>query len=201
MSHTLFIGRLFDPTLKVEPFSDAGARPPVGTGVTGLVRAALARLGTEQEEIQQLRVDSNAGVETIVSAIGGLGELAPQAKGIASVMTALPAMAHTPRYSVSGTLQLAGEAGDGLTVALKVRDGLAATTTFWWPHLSGADSPDSYYQLGAAAAGWADFVIRDREGLEGPGVTTDAMSFGYFHAAVELDRSGRTDDAHDTYLR
>jgi tetratricopeptide (TPR) repeat protein len=199
LARLVVIGRLFDPTLKVEPFTDAGAKPPVGTGVTGLVRAALARLGEEQDQTTQLRIDSTAGVETIASAIGGLGDLVPQAKGVTGLLTALPALARTPRYSVDGTLQLAGEAGDGLTVSLKERGDLAATTTMWPPPATN-ESPDAYYQLASAASGWADFMVRQREDLPRAEFTSDAMSFGYFRAAVELDRSGRIEDAHDTYM-
>jgi tetratricopeptide (TPR) repeat protein len=147
-----------------------------------------------------MRIDSTGGVESIAKAIGGLGELAPQAKGAAGLLTAVPALARTPRYSIDGTLQLAGVAGDGLTVNLKERGSLTATTTFWWRPPTGPGSPDAYSQLAAAAAGWADFLIREREALERSGLTRDAMSFGYFHAGVELDRAGRLDAAHDTYL-
>jgi len=90
--------------------------------------------------------------------------------------------------------------GDGLTVSLKERGDLAATATLWWHKPVGADDPDAYYQLASAAAGWADYVIRARQRLEGNGVTTNAVSFGYFHAGVELDEVGRTDDARDAYL-
>jgi tetratricopeptide (TPR) repeat protein len=203
MARVVGLGRLFDPTLRVEPFTDAGADPAVGAGVTGLARTALVRLGEEQEGVQQLRVDNTAGVETIRGALGGLGELAPQAKGIVSLLTALPALARTPRYSIDGTLQLAGVEGDGLTVSLKERGDLADTTTLWWPSTqsaNGAAAPDAYYRLASAAAAWADFRIRTRERLPRPPLTDDASSFGYFHAGVELDRAGRYDEAHDAYL-
>ena len=200
LARMFLVGRLFDPTLKVDPFTDAGAKPQVGSGVTGIVRGALSRLGAEQDETSQLAIDSTAGIEAITNVIGGLGELAPQAKGVAGMITALPALARTPRYSVEGTLQLAGASGDGLTVTLKERGDLAATTTLWWPAPATDANPDAYYLLASAAAGWADFTIRDREKLERPDLTTDAQSFGYFHAGVELDRVGRRNDAHDAYV-
>jgi tetratricopeptide (TPR) repeat protein len=199
LGRALWVGRLFDPSLKVEPFSDTGADPAVGAGVTGLVRTALARLGEEQTEAGALLVDKAAGLESVKTAISGLGDLAPQAKGVISLLTALPALARTPRYSVEGTLQLAGVAGDGLTVVLKERGDLAETTTLWWPPPAVAKSPDSYYQLATAAAAWSDYLIRKREDLDVPDVTRDATSFGYFHTAVELDRAGRTEDAESAY--
>jgi hypothetical protein len=49
LRHLYMVGRLFDPALKVEPFTDVGAKPQVGTGVTGLVRTGTRAAGTGAE--------------------------------------------------------------------------------------------------------------------------------------------------------
>src|SRR5207248_8707477 len=55
------------------------------------------------------------------------------------------------------------------------------------------------YYLASVAAGWADFRLRQVEGLERPEGFATAEGYGHFRAGVALERDGRYGQAHDAY--
>jgi tetratricopeptide (TPR) repeat protein len=207
---------LFQPRLDVVAFKDGGETPAVGEGVTALVRMHLRRLSESgQRKKDRILLDRVTGAEQITSTIKGLGDVAPQLKALTTLLTAVPRLARLPRYALTGTVQAAGTWGAGITVILDEQHLQGAATTLWaWksasgtgrgtaPSAAGAAASDAatYQALAAGAAGWADFELRRRQGMDRPRWTHDPDSYAYTRVGDALELQARPDDARVVYER
>lgn len=201
LSRTPFIRWAFRPRVGVTAFTDAGVTPPIGSGVTGLVRMHLRRLARRQEQGgSDYRLDRITGTEGIATAVGRLAGLAPQFKALSALLAVIPQLARLPRYTVNGALQngTVSAGGAGLTVILDEQHMQGEGVTLW-SHTSNIDGP-AYQSLAAGAAGWTDFLIRQREGFERPSYTTSAESYAYLRTGVQLEAEGREGEARSAYM-
>lgn len=193
------IGKAFAPRVEVAAFGEGGATPAVAGGVTNLTRMHLRRLARRQEEGgSDYRLDRITGVEGVAKAVGRLADLAPQLKTFSALLSAVPQLARLPRYTVNGSLQALSVDRAGLTVILDHQHQQGEGVTLW--SSAKANDPSAHQALAAGAAAWADFMIREREGVRGPAITGSGESYAYLRTGVQLEGDGRGDEARGAYL-
>jgi tetratricopeptide (TPR) repeat protein len=184
-----FLGHPLQPRLRIGEFDD-GSNPSMSESVAGVLRSTLSALGRDQQRNRDdYRLDVATGAEGIDTAVASLGDVAPQFKAIAGVLTFARQIARSPRYELYGAVQRPRGECCGLTVSLDRVRGSASTSTLWDDEKpKEADRPVRVYYLAAVAAGWADFRLRQREQLELPEGFKTAESYGHFRAGVESER-------------
>lgn len=183
------LGRPFQPSLTIVPFTDERS-DTMAASTTAVVRASLSRLQREQmKRPDDYRLDNRDGAEGIDATVGRLGDLFPQAKGVAAVLGVITQVARSSRYKLAATVQVPQGPLHGITATIDRARGRAWTSSLWRrSDAAGAAAP--VYYLSAAVAGWADFRLRQLEALPRPQVTQSATSYGHFRAAYELEQSG-----------
>jgi tetratricopeptide (TPR) repeat protein len=199
MKRSKILGWPFRPRLGVVAFGATGVKIGVSSGVTGLVRMHLSHLAKKQQQGgSDYRLDRITGVEGIATAVGGLAALAPQFKALSALITAVPQLARLPRYKLHGELQEATGAGAGLTVILDKQHSQGEGATLW-TRATPADAA-GYQALAAGAAGWADFLIREREGLQRPAYTNNAEGYAYLRTGIQLELDEQKENARRAYV-
>jgi tetratricopeptide (TPR) repeat protein len=193
-------GRFFLRTrLGVGVFTDGGVDPPIGAGVTNLVRIHLRRMALKQEQGgSDYGLDRVTGIEGIAKSIGGLADLAPQFKALSALLLAIPSLGRFPRYTLNGSLQRGTPRGAGLTVILDHQRWQGEGITLWSQTTADAAS---YQALAAGAAAWTDFLVREQtEQEQTTPFTKDAESYAYLRTGFQLERDDRRADARCAYV-
>lgn len=182
-------GRPFRPSLTIVDFVDERGTT-MSASTTAVVRASLSRLQRQQaKRPDDYRLDNRDGAEGIDATVGRLGDLFPQAKGVAAVLGVITQVARSSRYKLAATVQVPQDTLYGITATVDRARGGAWTSSIWREGTKADDAATVYY-LAAAVAGWADFRLRQLEELPHPNVTMSATSYGEFRSAFELERSG-----------
>lgn len=193
-------------SLTVEPFSDGGIEPKVGSAVAALVETSLtdlARKGRRDNASYVLDtvvadielVATNKSLET---ALGGLTE-ASQLKLVIGVLALVDRLWGT-HLVVKGELAPKGGSGHGIILALQSeKDGLQAREALWKKGKADAKSPKPYYEIAEPAAGWVQYEAARSLDPRVALMTTSAKSFSRLTLGLTEHRAGRLLEAAEKY--
>lgn len=186
------------PSLTVNDFNDAALDSKIGPGVAGLVRG---RVSWQRDRFGLHVVSGQAGV---ASALAGLGDVSGDAKAAVAVIQLLTALLPRRRFELKGQLQNPGTRGTGISLELSQGDAANALVTFWAddfrPQVASADAQDAYDQLAIASAAWTDHWVSTLVGGDAL-LSHDPLSWAYFRAGVECQRTGHLEAATTLYQR
>jgi hypothetical protein len=184
--------RIRRPSLVVETLDDSGLSDGVGRSVTGLLRS---RISSRRD---RYGLDYVSGQQAVSGALASFSDLTGSAKTALAVIEFLINTLPRRRFILSGELQPAGDAGAGVSLALRSEDTYDSLTALWAiPFEIRGDGVSPYQRMVIPAAAWSDYCLT--RALGGRLLSRDPLSWAFFRAGLERQRMGEDGAARSLY--
>jgi tetratricopeptide (TPR) repeat protein len=180
------------PTLLVEMLDDRALAERLGPAITGLVRG---RISVRED---RFGLEYVSGQRAVSKALEQFKDLSGTAKSAVALIGYLSATLPRRHFVLCGELQPPGQAGPGVSLALRREDGYDSLTALWAAPLEVHETGAAAYQrLAIPAAAWADHRIT--RALGGKLLSSDPLSWAFFRAGLESHRLGDDGSARSLY--
>jgi tetratricopeptide (TPR) repeat protein len=182
------------PTLVVKSLDDTGLDKKVGPAIATLIRDQVKPTVSGGARVV-------TGHATIGDSLKPLGEISDEAKAAMGIITFLLSALPTREYEATGTLQVKGDGGYGISVETTKGSERIDSTTLWSKEFEAPETDESALQfLSIPAAAWVDHRMASYLG-NADSLPKDPHVWALFNAGAAWQQRGEKDKARPLYER